>query len=84
MRKDVIVLADGDRARRLGDDLVAAGYRGMPRAAVAYGGVDDVAEQLSVFKDIGFDEVTVRCMTVSQADAIETLALCGEVRAALA
>ncbi len=84
VRKDVIVLADGDRARRLGDDLVAAGYRGMPRAAVAYGGVDDVAEQLSVFKDIGFDEVTVRCMMVSQADAVETLALCGEVRAALA
>ena len=62
-------------------DLLATGYRGMPRAAEAYGAVDDVAEQLSVFKDIGFDEVTVRCMTVIQADAIETLDLCGEFTA---
>ncbi|MEM9465056.1 MAG: LLM class flavin-dependent oxidoreductase [Actinomycetota bacterium] len=84
IRKDVIVLADGDRARQLGDELIAAGYRGMPREAVAYGGVDDVAEQLAVFAELGFDDVTVRCMAVPQADAIETLTLCGEVRAALA
>ena len=84
VRKDVIVLRDGDRARQLGDDMIAAGYRGMPREAVAYGGVDEVVEQLAVYKDLGFDEVTVRCMEVPQADAVETLTLCGEVRAALA
>lgn len=84
VRKDVIVLDDADRARQLGDDLIAAGYRGMPREAVAYGGVDDVVEQLAAFKDLGFDDVTVRCMAISQADAVETLTLCGEVRAALA
>lgn len=84
VRKDVIVLADGDRARRMGDELVAAGYRGMPREALAYGGVDDVVEQLSVYKNLGFDDVTVRCMAIPQVDAVETLTLCGEVRAALA
>ena len=84
IRKDVIVLDDADRARRLGDELIEAGYRGMAREAVAYGGVDDVVEQLAVFGEIGFDEVTVRCMSISQADAVETLTRCGEVRAALA
>ncbi|MEM8707361.1 MAG: LLM class flavin-dependent oxidoreductase [Actinomycetota bacterium] len=84
VRKDVIVLEDGDRARTLGDDLMAAGYRGMTREGVAYGSVDDVVEQLSVFAEIGFDEVTVRCMSISQEDAVETLTLCGQVRAALA
>jgi alkanesulfonate monooxygenase SsuD/methylene tetrahydromethanopterin reductase-like flavin-dependent oxidoreductase (luciferase family) len=84
VRKDVIVLDDADRARTLGDELIEAGYRGMPREAVAYGGVDDVADQLGVFKDLGFDDVTVRCMTIPQTDAVETLTLCGEVRAILA
>ena len=37
-----------------------------------------------VVDELGFDEVTVRCMSISQADAVETLRLCGEVRAALA
>ncbi|MEM9203639.1 MAG: LLM class flavin-dependent oxidoreductase [Actinomycetota bacterium] len=84
IRKDVIVLEDADRARRLGDELIAAGYRGMSRDAVAYGGVDDVVDQLMPFKELGFDEVTVRCMTIDQADAVETLTRCGDVRSALA
>jgi len=84
VRKDVIVLRDGDRARTLGDGLVSSGYRGMPREAVAYGNVDDVAEQLAPFRDLGFSDVIVRCMTIEQRDALETLQLCGEVRHLLA
>lgn len=83
VRKDVIVLRDGDRATRLGDDLMARGYRGMPREAVAYGGVDAVVEQLLPYRDLGFADVIVRCMSVDQADALETLELCGEVKAGL-
>ena len=44
-----------------------ADYRGMPRQAVAYGAVDDVVEQLTPFKELGFDDVTVRCMAIPQA-----------------
>lgn len=84
VRKDVIVLSDADRARRLGDQLIASGYRGMPQAAVAYGGVEDVAEQLAPFRELGFTDVIVRCMTIDQGDALETLELCGEVRELLA
>ncbi len=84
VRKDIIVLGDAARARRLGDDMVTAGYRGMPREAVAYGGVEEVATQLAPFRDLGFSDVIVRCMTITQADALETLELCGEVRKLLA
>lgn len=83
MRKDVIVLRDADRARRIGTELIEGGYRGLGSESVAYGGVDDVAEQLAPFREIGVDEVIVRCMTIDQADALETLELCGEVRRSL-
>ena len=83
VRKDAIVLGDANRATQLGDDLIAKGYRGMPREMVIYGGVDQVVEQLLPFKELGFDDVIVRCMTIDQPDALETLELMGEVRSAL-
>ena len=83
MRKDVIVLRDADRARHIGTDLIERGYRGLGNESVAYGGVGEVVEQLAPFREIGVDEVIVRCMTIDQADALETLELCGEVRQAL-
>lgn len=86
IRKDVFVSDDADRARRFGDDAVERGYRGgQPRGAVAYGGVDDVAAQLAVFGDLGFDDVIVRTMTgVPQDEAVRSIELCGEVARALA
>ncbi len=85
VRKDVIVLRDGDRAAKLGDELVAAGYRGMHRDAVVCGGIDQVVEELAPFRRLGFEQIVVRSMMgISQAEALETLELCGEVRAHLA
>ena len=56
----------------------------MTRDMVVYGGVDAVVEQLAPYKELGFDDVIVRCMTVDQPDALESLELMGEVRAQLA
>lgn len=84
VRKDVIILRDGDRANALGDELLRRGYRGMTREMVVYGGIDAAIEQLAPFDDLGVDEIVIRCMSVDQADAMETLELAGEVRAALA
>jgi alkanesulfonate monooxygenase SsuD/methylene tetrahydromethanopterin reductase-like flavin-dependent oxidoreductase (luciferase family) len=83
VRKDIVILRDGDRARAIGDELVAKGYRGMPSEALIYGSVEHAIEQLLPFKELGFDDVIVRCMAIEQADALESLELCGEVRAAL-
>lgn len=84
MRADVIVLDDDAAAVARADELVAAGYRGMSRDAVVAGGVERVTEALAPYADIGVDEIVVRCMNVGQAEALETLSLCGEVRRRLA
>ena len=84
VRKDVIVTADGSTATRLGDELIAAGYRGLPRDAVAFGSPEAVAEQLAPFAALGFTDIVARTMTVDQAVAVETIELLGEVRSLLA
>ena len=84
VRKDVIILHDAARATSLADGLIRRGYRGMSRDMVVYGGVESVVDQLAPFVDLGVDEIVIRCMAVDQADALETLELAGEVRAALA
>jgi hypothetical protein len=84
VRKDVVILRDADRATAIGDELVARGYRGMTGDMLAYGGVDATIEKLAAFRDLGVDEIVIRCMSIDQADALETIELAGEVRAALA
>jgi len=83
VRKDVVILRDHDRATQLGDKMLEQGYRGMSREMVVYGGVDSVIEQLAPFAALGVDEVVIRCMSISQDEALETLELAGEVRSAL-
>ncbi len=77
LRKDALVLDDGDEARRVAGELVAAGYRGMPLDVLLVGDVDDAAEQLAAYEQAGFDEVIIRCMSVPQDLALETLAELG-------
>ena len=83
-RRDVIVLRDADRARRLGTDLTSEGYRGLGPDDVACGGVEEVAAFLAADLSAGFDDLALRCMNVEQADALETIELLGEIRGLLA
>jgi alkanesulfonate monooxygenase SsuD/methylene tetrahydromethanopterin reductase-like flavin-dependent oxidoreductase (luciferase family) len=84
MRRDVIVLTDGAAAEKMGAEIVAAGYRGMGLDQVVVGSPASVAEQFAAWRDLGFDDVIVRCMTVPQHDAMETIENLAEVRALLA
>ena len=77
LRRDVLVLSDGDEARRIAEELVARGYRGLGLDQLVVGSVDDAAEELQRFHDLGFEEIVVRCMTVPQEQALETLELLG-------
>jgi alkanesulfonate monooxygenase SsuD/methylene tetrahydromethanopterin reductase-like flavin-dependent oxidoreductase (luciferase family) len=63
IRKDVFVADNRGEAERVGDALVAGGYRGFERGAVAYGDPESVAEQLSVFGELGFTDVIIRTMS---------------------
>ena len=77
VRKDALVLEDGAGAHRLAGELVDAGYRGMTRDVLLVGSPEDVAEQLDAYEAAGYDEVIVRCMSVPQDLAVETLSLLG-------
>ena len=89
IRKDVLVAERAAEAEKVGDALLAAGYRGFERAAVAYGDPRQVAEQLAVYGDLGFTDLVVRTMSPLPAElgpdaAARSVELCGEVRSLLA
>jgi len=89
IRKDVFIAESRAEAERVGDALLADGYRGFDRKAVAYGDPDSVAEQFSVFGALGFTDVIIRTMTplppeTGREGASRSVELAGEVRALLA
>jgi len=79
VRRDVLVLADGDRARAEAERLVARGYRGMSIDQLVVGSPEDAARDLRALGDLGYDDVIIRCMTPNQADALESIRLLGEL-----
>ena len=89
IRKDVFIADNQPEAEKAGDALVAAGYRGFDRRAVAYGDPGTVAEQLAVYADLGFTDIIIRTMAPLPAElgpdaAVRSVELAGEVRKALA
>ncbi len=79
VRRDVLVLEDGDRARAAARSLVDAGYRGIDLDRLVVGDPDDAAVALGRLADVGCDDVIVRCMTSDQADALETIEGLGSI-----
>ncbi len=80
IRKDVFIAERAAEAEKVGDELIKSGYRGLDRAAVAYGDPDGVAEQLAVFAELGFTDVIIRTMPVPAREAIRSVELAGQVR----
>lgn len=80
LRRDVLVLRDGARARRHADEAVRAGYRGMDRDPIVAGDPSEVAAQLHPFLEIGVEQIVARTMGIDPALDLETLELLGEVR----
>ena len=89
IRKDVFIADSRAEAEKVGDALLAGGYRGFDREAVAYGDPVGVAEQLSVFKDLGFTDIIIRTMgplppEIGPEGTSRSVELAAEVRARLA
>jgi alkanesulfonate monooxygenase SsuD/methylene tetrahydromethanopterin reductase-like flavin-dependent oxidoreductase (luciferase family) len=89
LRKDVFIAEDQAEAEKVGDALVAGGYRGFDRRAVAYGDPESVAEQLSVFGELGFTDIIIRTMAPLPPEmgadaAARSVELADEVRSKLA
>lgn len=89
IRKDVFITDGRADAEKVGNALVAGGYRGFERQAVAYGDPDSVAEQLSVLGGLGFTDIIIRTMSPLPPEmgpdaAAHSVELAGEVRSRLA
>jgi len=80
VRRDVLALADGERAEALAAEKLENGYRGWTPDAdwVLAGDAEAVAEDLAVLRALGADEVVVRPM--SDTRAMETLSTVAEAR----
>jgi alkanesulfonate monooxygenase SsuD/methylene tetrahydromethanopterin reductase-like flavin-dependent oxidoreductase (luciferase family) len=83
LRRDGIVLPDGERAHRLADDAVAGGYRGMQREHLFAGDPAEVAEQLSAWVERGVDQIVTRTMGLDDAHDLATIEGLGAVSARL-
>ena len=55
----------------------------MREDALIIGSPEQAAEQLQPFQELGFTDVTCRCMTIPQEETIETINLLGEVKTLL-
>ncbi len=88
IRKDVFIAESRALAERVGGAMVEAGYRGFDPQAVAYGDPESVADQLSVYGDLGFTDIIIRTMAPLPAEAgagaaERSVELAGELRSRL-
>ena len=83
VRRETIVLDDGDRARRIARDALASGYRGMTSDMILAGTVDDVAQAIDELSGQGVDEAVLRTLGTSVDTDLETIENLGRVRSKL-
>jgi alkanesulfonate monooxygenase SsuD/methylene tetrahydromethanopterin reductase-like flavin-dependent oxidoreductase (luciferase family) len=88
IRKDVLVCETAAEAAAAGDALLAAGYRGFDRAGVAYGDPAGVADQLSVYSELGYTDIIIRTMAPLPAElgpdaAVRSVELASQVQTLL-
>jgi alkanesulfonate monooxygenase SsuD/methylene tetrahydromethanopterin reductase-like flavin-dependent oxidoreductase (luciferase family) len=83
IRRDIFIGATSAEARRVVEPYLAAGYRGFPPEAIAYGSVAEVAEQFLHLGEIGFTDIIVRNLSARQDECLATIERLGAVRALL-
>lgn len=84
LRRDVLVLREGDRAREVAARAVASGYRGMRLDQLVVGSPAEVADQLTVWARLGVEQVVTRPMGLGDDLDLETIECLGEVGGLLA
>ncbi len=83
IRRDILIAETSQAAKRAVAPYLAAGYRGIPEAALVVGSVAEVSDQLGQLKQQGYTEVIVRNMSADQIQSLKTIELLREVKAAL-
>ncbi len=83
IRRDVFVGASAEDAMRVVAPYLERGYRGFSEDALIFGAVEQVAEQLAGFAEMGYTDVIVRNLSSDQAESLATIERLAEVKALL-
>jgi alkanesulfonate monooxygenase SsuD/methylene tetrahydromethanopterin reductase-like flavin-dependent oxidoreductase (luciferase family) len=83
VRRDVLVADSDAEARRLAEPAVAGGYRGFAPEVLAIGSPATVAQRFAELGELGFTDVMVRQLDVTQDVAVASIGLLAQVRVAL-
>ena len=84
IRRDVLIGASSQEARRAAASYVAGGYRGFAESALLIGSPAEVAEEVAALEEQGYTDVIVRNISADQSEALATIERLAEVRAQLA
>lgn len=77
VRRDALVLGDGTKARAAAEAIVERGYRAMTMDQLLVGGPSEAESHLQELAAVGVSDVIIRCMTLDQAQAVETIEVLG-------
>lgn len=79
IRRDILVAPTDAAAEAIVEPVIASGYRGMDPSALVYGSPSRVAEHFARYGELGFTDIIVRQMAVSQTDALRSYELLADV-----
>jgi len=84
LRRDIYVGDSSSEAQAVLNEAVRQGYRGVPEEAQIAGSIDEVAERLRSYGDIGYTDILIRHLTNDQPKVLGSLERLAAVCAALA
>ena len=80
LRRDVYVGATSQEAAAVKGHYLTRGYRGFSDEALLAGSVQEVADSMAQFSELGFTDIIVRNMSSDQAHALGTIERLAEVK----
>ena len=83
IRRDIYIGSTSQEAETLKQKYLAKGYRGFPPEALLAGSVNQIADELKAFADLGYTDIVVRNISADQREAISTIERLAEVKVQL-
>jgi len=80
IRRDIFIGATAEEATSVTQPYIDNGYRGMDQDALMVGTVEQVAEKMEAFGDVGYTDICIRNISTNQAEALATIERLAEVK----
>ena len=78
--RDSYIGSTSQEAETLKQKYLTKGYRGFPPEALLAGSVNQIADELRAFADLGYTDIVVRNISADQREAISTIERLVEVK----